>query len=383
MGLPFKNSCWPGSGRLQPAGDWCPPAEGAGSVKGGPSGPAEGGPEGAPLTGSDPGATRWVPRKTRPIPAATAGIECCEPVTPDLAGVPRRARRCRVGAIRRGGSRTSCVFRGTGARRPLPAAHRAPSRSPPRASRDAPPGTPLRPPGRSAPVCAAPRGERTGQPEDAHAQIEASGSAQAHHPRRRAFGLSRRPRHETRHQAHGHDQPLEHPLEIDQHTKHHRQHVSTSLGMSLSNIAHRGVWGVGRRAFSEVGRSPTDKTTTHVPTPRHLLPTHPSISIFSISLVPILGHPITLVPHRHHTITLSSIPRSGSRSLTTRTRSCGRVVKDAKRSAGEGFGTTQPQCQSHKPRWGTCRTTRRRRDTPHDGQRDSSSRGRHLRRSAT
>src|SRR5580692_12239735 len=38
-----------------------------------------------------------------------------------------------------------------------------------------------------------------------------------------------------------------------------------------------------------------------------LLPTHPSISIFFIS-GPILGHPITLVPHRHHTITLSFHP---------------------------------------------------------------------------
>jgi hypothetical protein len=118
--------------------------------------------------------------------------------------------------------------------------------------------------------------------------------------------------------------------------------------MSLSNIAPRGVWGVGRRAFSEVGRSPTDKTTTHVPPHATLLPTHqsPSFSpsLWSPSLVTqSLWSPTATTPSPCH-----FIPRSGSRSLTTRTRSCGRVVKDAKRSAGEGSGTTQPQCQSHK-----------------------------------
>jgi hypothetical protein len=54
----------------------CSSAEGAGSVKGGPSGPAEGGPGGAPLTGSDPGATRWALCAACSMPAATAGIEC-------------------------------------------------------------------------------------------------------------------------------------------------------------------------------------------------------------------------------------------------------------------------------------------------------------------
>ncbi len=137
--------------------------------------------------------------------------------------------------------------------------------------------------------------------------------------------------------------------------------------MSLSNIASRGVWGVGRRALSEVGRSPTDKTTTHA------APALFSLLFFSISLslVSHPGHTITLVPHRHHTITLSSYPTSGSRSLTTRTRSCGRVVKDAKRSAGEGPVLPQTAWQSHKPRWGTCRTTRPRGDTPRDGQSDT------------
>jgi hypothetical protein len=87
-----------------------PPAEGAGSVKVGPTGPAAGGPEGATLTGSDPGATP-VPRTARLMPAVTAGITApalslAALITPRASGpadAPRRRlcpQRSRVGASR-------------------------------------------------------------------------------------------------------------------------------------------------------------------------------------------------------------------------------------------------------------------------------------------
>src|SRR5580704_10968494 len=99
---------------------------------------------------------------------------------------------------------------------------------------------------------------------------------------------------------------------------------------------------------------PHDKTTPLICTPTPPLPTTPSPPLYLSPCSPSLSGPLVTPPHwsptaHHH---LSFTPPSGSRSLTTRTRSCGRVVKDAKRSEGEGPGTPQTARQSHKPSGG-------------------------------
>src|SRR5580692_12643067 len=93
-----------------------------------------------------------------------------------------------------------------------------------------------------------------------------------------------------------------------------------------------------------------------------LLPTHPSISIFSIS-GPILGHPITLVPHRHHTITLSfhSTFRIPVLDHPNSKLWAGGQGRQAQRRRGIRFATNrmaEPQTAV-----GDRRTTRRRHDT--------------------
>ena len=68
--------------------------------------------------------------------------------------------------------------------------------------------------------------------------------------------------------------------------------------MSLSNIASRGVWGVGRRAQATSAGAPQTRQPPMLPPPCCF----PFVFFnLSFSLVSHPGHTITLVPHRHHT----------------------------------------------------------------------------------
>ncbi len=83
--------------------------------------------------------------------------------------------------------------------------------------------------------------------------------------------------------------------------------------MSLSNIAPRGVWGVGRRAHATSAGAPQTRQPPMCH-PRHPA-SHPSISIFSISLVPFLVTQSLWSPTATTPSPCPSIPRSGSRFL--------------------------------------------------------------------